>query len=291
MNARGIILTVIALVLSGLTIVMARSWLESNQQQAGTSISAPVTGPQILVARSNLAIGHIISADDLDQVTWPNDDYNANYIVASQTASAELVGSVVRHGVIAGEPITRARLVARGDRGFLAAVLAPGMRAVTIAVDRTAGISGFIFPGDRVDVILTHEIGGTLEQSRKVSETVLRNSRVLAVDMRTNDQDSTPEIAKAVTIEVSPATAERIAVARRMGEISLSLRGLLRPDGMAATALNRDDSRPNAVTNTHTWDSDISTILPPADGENAGARLTIARGAIAQDVEINGGGT
>jgi pilus assembly protein CpaB len=143
----------------------------------------------------------------------------------------DLAGTVVRVAITAGQPITRGALVSPGDRGFLAAALGPGMRAITVPVSALTGVAGFVFPGDRVDMVLTQNVQGTDGPPLRVSETILRNLRVLATDQRAQagkDDKGNTVVAKykLVTIEVTPRLAEKITVAQTIGTISLSLRSL-----------------------------------------------------------------
>src|SRR5690606_17557614 len=131
--------------------------------------------------------------------------------------------------ITAGEPVTQGSLVSPGDRGFLAAALGPGMRAVTISVSDKTGVAGFVFPGDHVDIMLAQEVEGEEGASLKAAETILRNLRVLATDQSTetttNDQGKTEVTEfRTVTLEVTPRIAEKIAVAETIGTLSLALR-------------------------------------------------------------------
>src|SRR3954470_11800576 len=143
----------------------------------------------------------------------------------------KLLGTVVRYQITAGQPVTRGALVGPQDRGFLAAALGPGMRAITVPVNVTTGVAGFVFPGDHVDVMLTQQVtGGGDGPALKVSETIIRNVRVLATDQRMTDKDKDGKTEvrtfSNVTMEVTPRIAEKIAVAQSMGTLSLSLRSL-----------------------------------------------------------------
>jgi pilus assembly protein CpaB len=168
------------------------------------------------------------------EVAAPNADGVAAPVVAAAPAPAsieDLVGTVVRVAVTAGQPITRGALVSPGDRGFLAAALGPGMRAVTVPVSALTGVAGFVFPGDRVDLVLTQNVTGTDGPALKVSETILRNLRVLATDQKaqpSKDEKGNTVVSeyKLVTLEVTPRLAEKITVAETIGTISLSLRSL-----------------------------------------------------------------
>jgi pilus assembly protein CpaB len=138
---------------------------------------------------------------------------------------------VVRNPITAGQPVTRGSLVGPQDRGFLAAALTPGMRAVTVPVSDVAGVAGFVFPGDRVDMVLTQTVtGGGDGPPLKVSETIIRNLRVLATGQATDrkGEDGKPVVATFgnVTFEVTPKIAEKIAVAQSLGQLSLTLRSI-----------------------------------------------------------------
>jgi pilus assembly protein CpaB len=144
---------------------------------------------------------------------------------------SKLLGTVVRHAVTAGQPLTHGALVGPNDRGFLAAALGPGMRAVTVPVSTASGVGGFVFPGDRVDMVLTQEVtGGGDGAPLKVSETIVRNVRVLATDQRIDSKGEDGKIEvkvfQNVTVEVTPRIAEKVAVAQSMGTLTLSLRSI-----------------------------------------------------------------
>jgi pilus assembly protein CpaB len=144
---------------------------------------------------------------------------------------ASLAGTVVRDAVSAGQPLTKGQLVKPGERGFLAAALSPGMRAITIQTSSKGGVAGFVFPGDRVDLVLTLEIRDPEGESElRTSETIVRNLRVLATDQRTVPEDANGKrevkIFELVTVEVTPRIAEKIAVASAAGNLSFSLRSL-----------------------------------------------------------------
>jgi pilus assembly protein CpaB len=152
------------------------------------------------------------------------------YFIDGEADMAKLLGTVVRFPVTAGEPVTQGALVAPGDRGFLAAALGPGMRAVTIPVSAKTGVGGFVFPGDRVDLVLTQTVKADQGMPLKASETILSNLRVLATDQSTESETvegkTVVRAFRTVTLEVTPRIAEKIAVAGTLGTLSLSLRSL-----------------------------------------------------------------
>jgi pilus assembly protein CpaB len=190
-------------------------------------------GPKVLVAKTALPAGTIIDASALTWQPWPKELMQSAYYTEGQPDAdlPKLAGTVVRYPITAGQPVTRGALVGPKDRGFLAAALGPGMRAVTVPVNTTTGVAGFVFPGDHVDMVLTQQVqGGGDGPALKVSETIVRNLRVLATDQRTDSKgdDGKTEVKTFanVTLEVTPRIAEKIAVAQSMGTLSLSLRSL-----------------------------------------------------------------
>lgn len=236
MDSRKVILLVGALIVAALTAFFARSlMLGSAAPQAnamGMPVAAPVDGPEVLVATRALPVGTILDATALQYKPWPKELVDNAYYLRTNSDVKALAGTVVRSAVTAGQPITQGSLVKPGDRGFLAAALGPGMRAVTVPVSAQAAVAGFVFPGDRIDLVLTQSVsGGGDGPPLKVSETIVRNMRVLATDQRTDNQvdEAGKTVVKTfstVTVEATPKIAEQISVAQTLGSISLSLRSL-----------------------------------------------------------------
>jgi len=196
----------------------------------------------------------------------------------------------VRRGISAGQPITRGRSVNSGDRGFLAAVLRPGYRAVSLRVNATSSIAGLIFPGDRVDIILTHSVKVDGPR-RRVSETVLTNVRILAIDQKTNDQDNAPKVGKNATFEVTPKQAEMLSVLSDLGKLSLSLRSLAKDEAELQRLANSEEplAEPNAEKGkTHTWDSEVSHLLRQPSATNQ-QKVQVIRGGRTTELRFNKG--
>ncbi|HVU29808.1 MAG TPA: Flp pilus assembly protein CpaB [Sphingomicrobium sp.] len=231
MDVKKLALLVGALVIAVVTAVMAKNMFAgAGAQQAAAAPAVPV-GPKVLVAKKALPVGTIIDADSFSFQPWPKELMQGAYYVEGQPDSKNLAGTVVRYAIAAGQPVTRGSLVGPQDRGFLAAALGPGMRAVTVPVNTSSGVAGFVFPGDHVDLVLTQQVSGGGEgPPLKVSETIVRNVRVLATDQRFTDKDAdgktVVKTASNVTFEVTPKIAEKIAVAQSVGQLSLSLRSI-----------------------------------------------------------------
>ena len=232
MNVKKVALLVGALVIAVVTAVMAKNMFAGAG--APEAAAAQVTGPKILVARKALPVGTIIDQESLAFQPWPKElVQNAYYQEGSPEADmTKLLGTVVRNAITAGQPVTQGALVGPNDRGFLAAALGPGMRAVTVPVSTTNGVAGFVFPGDRIDMVLTQEVtGGGDGPALKVSETIVRNLRVLATDQRvepTKDEAGKTVVKtfSMVTLETTPRIAEKLTVAQSLGTLSLSLRSI-----------------------------------------------------------------
>lgn len=300
MSARTLVLLLFALVAAGGTAFLARGWLNS-QKQVVVEAAAPAPekqGVNVLVAAENLPIGTFLREDQLRWQLWPQDALSEQFMTEDAVKLEDMVGAVVRSGVLEGEPITTARVVKPGDRGFLAAVLDPGTRAMTVEIDDASGVGGFVFPGDRVDLLLSHEIvikyqspGESKEKSikRRASVTVLENVRVLAIDQAMDNPEGTPDVGNTATLELTPKQAEAVSVAAEMGVLSLSLRSLRGGENeMAASEgfkrladASGWDSAGTRQKQSYSWDSDISPVLTDPDeltglGQNF---VTVFRGS------------
>lgn len=231
MDRKKLVLLLGALIIAIGTAFAARSIFAGGAAPDADAASVP-TGPRVLVAKRALTAGTIITADALAFQPWPKELVQDAYFIDGEADMNKLLGTVVRYPVTAGEPVTQGSLVAPGDRGFLAAALGPGMRAVTVPVSATTGVAGFVFAGDRVDLVLTQQIEGADQSAPlKTAETVLRNLRVLATDQAVEkkvDENGKTEVTefRTVTLEVTPKIAEKIAVAQTIGTISLALRSI-----------------------------------------------------------------
>jgi len=234
MSARNLILLFVALLVAGTTAYLARGLMTKPAPQVVVQAPAPPppSSSAILVAAGDLPAGTLLLEEHLKWQPWPENSMNPNYIKQTDQDIKSFVGAVVRRGITAGQPIMPAMIVKPGERGFLAAVLKPGMRAVSVGVTDVAGISHLILPGDRVDLLLTQTLVAepsdeeSGNKDRKGAETVLENIRILAVDTVLNDVKNEPIDGKTVTIEVTPKQAEMITIAVEIGRIAFSLRGL-----------------------------------------------------------------
>ena len=235
-----------ALIVAIATALLARSiFAGAAAPTADAAAASAAKGPKVLVAQRALPVGTIITADAVAYQAWPKDMVQDAYFLNGEADVTKLLGTVVRFNVTAGEPITQGSLVAPGDRGFLAAALGPGMRAVTVPVSAKTGVAGFVFPGDHVDLVLTQTVAAQEGEPLRASETILRNLRVLATDQSSESSTENGKTVvrefKTVTLEVTPKIGEKIAVAQTIGTLSLSLRAIADNQGELERAIAAGD--------------------------------------------------
>lgn len=263
-NTRSIILISIAVLIAGVTAMLARNLVAPLPEPGEQQVVVKVVDSKmkILVAATDMPVGHFVKREDMVWQSWPDETVHERYIQQNSDITVEsLIGAVSVHPVSSGEPILNTRLVKPGNRGFMAAVLPTGMRAISVRITATTGNAGFVFPGDRVDILLTHQvdIDSEAREKARVSETVLRNVRVLAINQSTDNPTHTPSIGKTATLEVTSGDAEKISLIKNMGELTLVLRSLAGVEG-------ENTQQTVADTPTATWDSDVSKQLSGSSG-------------------------
>src|ERR1700730_156485 len=225
----------------------------------------PLPTVDVLVAKSDIGLGQSVGANDMQWQTWPAATASNNFIRRSDRpeATTQIAGSIARSPFIAGEAIREPKLVKANGSGFMAAVLPGGMRAVSTEISPETGAGGFILPNDRVDVILSrHEKNPDRTNSTDVivSEIVLSNIRVLAIDQAPREKDGQNSVVgKTATLELKPAQAELLARARQSGTISLAVRSML---DAHAPDLPRVDGENSLITVFRGEDRDVYSCTP-----------------------------
>jgi pilus assembly protein CpaB len=298
MNARSILLILAAVLITVGTGYIARSWLINQRTQLAQPAAAPqpVQKTHVLVAESNLPAGSFLKEQNFRWQAWPDEAVPENYMIQGEVELVELTGAVARRAFTAGEPITRSLIVKPGERGFLAAVLRPGYRAVALQVNATSAIAGLVFPGDRVDIIITYLIEEGLIRSRArerhASETILTNVRILAIDQEMENPDGTPRVGKNATFEVTPKQAEMISMLREMGRLSLALRPLAKDEEelkrIVESGAPIEEPDPTQGE-TYTLDTEVSNLLnrlyyPPRRQQEQSVR--VVRGNQAEKTNV-----
>lgn len=193
-------------------------------------VEVEVSQQKVLVAKTDLRVGTLLTPDEFKWANWPEATLNPAYYTQdiAPDAMETLTGSVVRSAMYASEPIMPQKIVQKGETGFMAALLSPGKRAMTVEISPESASAGFILPDDRVDIILTQMIEFAGEDDRPpvmVTKTILENARVLAIDQTFGDVDGIPTLTgSTATMALDQEQAELLARSARVGSLSLTLR-------------------------------------------------------------------
>lgn len=273
-------------------IVLAGVWIWQSGPNGSPAESPGVRSVAVLVAASDIRQGTLLRAEDVAWKAVPEQRVPPAAIRQAPNAEKSLLGAVTRRDFAAGEALVPSGLVKPGDRGFLAAVLSPGMRAIAIAVNASTSTAGLIQPGDYVDVILAQNVTGDTDSRHMVSETILQNVRVIAVDQRFAEGKPTvasnvglaavdSRVPKTITLEVDEENAKRLLVASQLGKVTLAMRAL--QGAYAIPARSPGDTQP-------VWATDVSAALR-GSGRSAGSRTTAPSGAGRHTVVIMRGST
>ncbi|HKA70332.1 MAG TPA: Flp pilus assembly protein CpaB [Xanthobacteraceae bacterium] len=199
------------------------------QQQA----AAPIDTVEILVAKTDINMGQVVSPNEMQWQIWPTAAASANFVRKSDRPDAiqQLTGSIARSPMVLGEPIREAKLIKANGSGFMAAILPSGMRAISTDISPETGAGGFILPNDHVDVILSRRDKEAEKASGvdvHTSETILTNVRVLAIDQTVEEKNGQRVVVgKTATLELSPRQAEQLALSRQLGTLTLALRSII----------------------------------------------------------------
>lgn len=217
-----------------LAFVVMKGFVKAPEPQKGPVIEQTVNATEVLVARTEIALGQITSESQFRWQKWPQEAVTSGFITKNSggvNAMRELAGAIARAPIMAGEPITVNKLIKAGQGGVLAAILPAGMRGVSTKIDAKTSAGGLVLPNDHVDVILIRRLRGRGGTEEHVADTLFRNVRVLAIgqQIETKEGKKTADSAASsttATLELTPRQAELLALANAMGEISLSLRSV-----------------------------------------------------------------
>jgi len=315
----------VAIALAAGAFILTRNYTtqepEKNVVAQPQTVYKEVPTVDIYTAKEDIPVGAIIKQDMLDIQPWPKHLKLDDMVEANPAEPSSLLRMVARTPFSKGEPMMVSRLANEKDPSFLAASLPKGMRAVTIAVDAISGVGGFVFPGDRVDVLITHDINlshheelkadGTKEEAKKdpITEVLLSNVRVMAINQKSVMHGGEPPMVPgSVSLEVSPADVQKLRLTENgNGRLSLALRSLHDKDEIEL-------ARPTGL-------SDLSRLTPPAyfpvlydangkenytprivstaddhppgadnngdDKEDASSAITVVRGVHAEQVQVS----
>ncbi len=285
MRSSTIIMIAVAVVFGLLAVFVAQSWLNSQAEARLRSLEAqkvqPVSAQTIVVASRQLRFGNELTASVLREMPWPADAVPQG---AFRSIPEVLTAGkrVVLTAIEANEPVLASKITGLGQRATLSATIGEGHKAVTIRVNDVDGVAGFVLPGDRVDVMLSRQ----LEKNSAINDVVLKNTRVLAVDQLADERSDKPSVAKAVTLEVDLAGAQKLSLASQVGTLSLALRKAgdqdstaSRPITLADLVNSRSSDDPDdhgkfaTISVTRAMNKTIYSVL-----KDGGARATVLLG-------------
>lgn len=253
MKAARLVVLTVALAAGGVAAMLAGR--SDKPAPVKPQVTAKVDTVDILVAKTDIPMGQVVSSGEMQWQAWPASTATGNFIRKTDQPNAieKLTGQIARAPFVTGEPIREAKLVNAKGSGFMAAILPPGMRAVSTQISPETGAGGFILPNDHVDVILTRRAGNADKTSgggTESSETILSNIRVLAIDQTIEEKGGQKVVVgKTATLELSPGQAETLSLAQHQGSLSLALRSI----------------------------TDTSNDKPSADNEQRGGNVNIIR--------------
>ena len=241
MNTQRTVVLGLALVAAVGAALLVRAMMGGGTPQVAASIIPPqVKMSEVLVASENLLPGQRLDANRLRWEKWPSRSVDPSFITHDAVASIDdaVKNTVVRAPILANQPVATSAIVHADAAGFMAAMLQPGMRAVSITVNTDSGAGGFILPNDRVDLLMTQKSAESPPRVRTL--TILSAVRVLAVDQTYKEEkDQKTVLAKSATLELTPAQAELVTKAAALGQLSLALRPLDATEDAALTAKDR----------------------------------------------------
>ncbi|AMA54947.1 Flp pilus assembly protein CpaB [Bradyrhizobium sp. CCGE-LA001] len=233
MNTARIVVLVIALGAGGVAAYLASGY--QNEPAPVLPVAEKLPTVEVLVAKNDIGLGQAVKPEDLQWQVWPAATASSAFIRRDgrPDAQIQIAGSIARVPLMQGEPIREQKLVRAEGSGFMAAILPSGMRAVSTEISAETGAGGFILPNDRVDIVLTRRLknpdpNGTTGNDLILSEVILTNIRVLAIDQAPKEKDGqTAVVGKTVTLELKPEQVATLSAARQGGTLQLALRSIV----------------------------------------------------------------
>ena len=263
----------LALVAAGAAAFLVRGLVLENERKSADATQAIET-VGVLVAGRIILPGETVQGGDLRWQQWPVTSVAEGQITqtAQPDARADYQNSIARRNFGSGEPIMPGALVQPGEAGLMAALVSPGMRAMAVSVSDENSAGGFILPGDRVDIVVTREVTTDRSSRSFISETVLYNVRVLAIDqIFSEDVSGGALVGDTITLELSPGQAEILALAQVVGDVSLALRSFA-DSGMVAEL------------------DEASAEVETASTEQRASQITVVRNGQETRVRVEGSG-
>jgi len=214
---------IVAVFVGGATVWLARDFIESRAFQTSNS-DLMMDTTRIVVAARQLNFGDTLRPEFLKEATWPSDIVPEGSFESMEALLDGEERRVTLRPIEPNEPILQSRVSGFGGRATLSQVISPNMRAVTLRVNDVVGVAGFVLPGDRVDILLTRQTSSG--RNNQITDILIQNVRVMAVDQLANELADSPVVARAATVEVTPQQAQKLSLAASVGTLSFALRNV-----------------------------------------------------------------
>lgn len=239
---RNLIIVAIAALIGIVAVIIANSYL-SGVEKRGESAAEQGRLVQIAVARVPLEYGATLTSENVRMVSWPSTSMPAGAFQSAKGLYGAAEPRIVLRPIEAGEPILPGKITGFGGRASLSELIETDMRAVAVRINDVAGVAGFVLPGDRVDVLLTRtpQLDGEVGVIDPVTDILLQNVRVVAIDQQPSEKNTEVKVGKTATLSVDQQGAQKLALAGQVGSLSLALRNAINQDEFASSTIGTRD--------------------------------------------------
>ena len=291
LQGRSLIILAVAILLGICAVIVANAYLGGVQQQQ-TQPDASKGMVKIAVAASPLDFGAPVTPEKVRFVDWPSWSVPEGAFRSVEQLFPAGKTHVVLRPMAANEPLLSSKLSGEGGRATLAALLRPEMRAFSVRVSDSSSVAGFVLPGDVVDVLITRSAAA--QNAQQITDVLLQNVRVIAIDQDASDAKSDPRVGKTATLEVSQTDAQKLALAQQVGSLSLALKKAADDPRPMVETVATDDLRDRAYAGGFSSPGPAASIAAPVHRVHYGfvaprrkpLTVEVVRGVTSKDYEV-----
>jgi pilus assembly protein CpaB len=251
---RNLLVIAVAILLAIVAVILANSYLSGVEKRDAVAAEENRV-VQIAVARVPMVYGTNLTSENIRMVSWPSTSVPAGAFQSTKGLFDGTTPRVALRPIEAGEPILPGKITGPGGRASISSLIETDMRAVAVRINDVAGVAGFVLPGDSVDVLITRTPPDS--KNAQITDMLLQNVRVIAIDQNANESDNKPALGKTVTFSVDQLSAQKLALGGQVGTLSLALRNATNQDMPFASTVGLDDL--GAGNYTRSYDSAAST--------------------------------
>ncbi len=272
MRIRSLLVTMLGVAVAAGSVYASKEFLEVERATASVEDQVPAL-VSVVVASQDIEFGSTIEAQKLTTIQWPAEAVPAGVFTdfSSLVAKGDEEPRRAKRAMVKGEVVLAAKLSNFGEKVTIGQTLSPGNRAMAISVNATTSVGGFVTPGDFVDVVLTSRDNRGLR-----AVTILQKIRVVGVDQQADELNEQAQVARTVTVEVTPLQGQKLALAQRAGTLSLTLRNIGEAD--------QAEEELQSIRLSDIIPSDAPVIVPEAPKPT----VRVRRGISSENVEIEG---